>query len=120
MNVSGNITPNIFGTGQQSQMPISNISKSPAYNGVNNTDRGFNPTMEIYEHEMTNKEQKRKVVNDELFKYQMERDSVYNELAKCEASCKKSVTMIRRQQQLSGQLKEIDQKVNDLKTYMRD
>jgi cytochrome c1 len=32
----------------------------------------------------------------------------------------KSGTMLRKQQHLSGQLKEIDQKVNDIKTYLRD
>ena len=39
---------------------------------------------------------------------------------KLEAKCEKSGTTLRKQQYLSGQLKEIDQKVNDIKTYLRD
>lgn len=53
-------------------------------------------------------------------KYQLDRDNVRNEILKLEGKCEKSGTMLRKQQHLSGKLKEIDQKVNDIKTYLRD
>lgn len=120
-NVSGFITPNVDPNLAKSNWnPISHNSVSPR---PNTNARGASDawrTTDKYIQDLVNFEEQKRQINDELYRFQVEKSRVNNELCKIEGTAKKGPPMIRRANELSEQLRDIDQRVNDLKTYMRD
>lgn len=117
-DITGNVTPTM--SNMASPRPVHNHPRAPP--SYNTATRMFpvEPTTETYDYELNLAQKNRKVLDSELLKYQMDRDEVRNEIGRLESRCEKSGNTLRKQQHLSGQLKEIDQKVNDIKTYLRD